>query len=81
MPKASKETASDSMTLEGHEGHFEELDGYTVGFETYTADADIAPLFAGLPTTAANAPTSATRSRGRSRSRLPTAVRRPPSSV
>src|SRR5215204_1172534 len=49
MPKASKETASDSMTLEGYEGHFEELGGYTVGFETYTADADMAPLFAGLP--------------------------------
>jgi Cupin domain len=49
MPKASKKTASDSMELEGYEGHFEELEGYTVGFETYTADADLAPLFAGLP--------------------------------
>ena len=49
MPKASKQTASDSMTVEGYEGHFEELGGYTVGFETYTADADMAPLFAGLP--------------------------------
>lgn len=37
------------MTLEGYEGHFEELGGYTVGFEAYTADADMAPLFAGLP--------------------------------
>ena len=37
------------MTLEGYEGHFEHLGGYTVGFETYTADADLAPLFAGLP--------------------------------
>ena len=49
MPKASKQTSSDSVTLEGYEGHFEELGGYTVGFETYTADADLAPLFAGLP--------------------------------
>ena len=49
MPKASKQTASNSMTLEGYEGHFEELSGYTVGFETYTADADLAPLFVGLP--------------------------------
>src|SRR6266542_4274296 len=49
MPKASKQTASDSMTLEGYEGHFEELGGYTVGFETYTADADMAPLFAEPP--------------------------------
>ena len=49
MPKASKETASESMSLEGYEGHHEELAGYTVAFETYTADADLAPLFAGLP--------------------------------
>jgi hypothetical protein len=49
MPKASRDTASDSMVVEGYEGHFEELAGWTVGFETYTADADLAPLFAGLP--------------------------------
>ena len=49
MPKTSKDAASDSLTLEGYEGHFEDLAGYTVGFETYTADADMAPLFAGLP--------------------------------
>jgi hypothetical protein len=50
MPKASKETASESMTLEGYEGHFEHFEGgYSVGFETYTADADLAPLFKGLP--------------------------------
>ena len=49
MPKASRHTASNSMVVEGYEGHFEELGGYTVGFESYTADADLAPLFAGLP--------------------------------
>jgi hypothetical protein len=49
MPKASKQTASDSMVIEGYEGHFEELGGFTVGFETYTADADLAPFFVGLP--------------------------------
>jgi hypothetical protein len=50
MPKASKTTASDSVQLDGYEGHFENFDGgYTVGFETYTADADLTPLFAGLP--------------------------------
>jgi hypothetical protein len=49
MPKASKTSAPESMELEGYEGHFAELDGYTVGFETYTADADLTPLFAGLP--------------------------------
>jgi hypothetical protein len=49
MPKASKTSAPESMEVEGYEGHFAELEGYTVGFETYTADADLAPLFAGLP--------------------------------
>ncbi len=49
MPKASRQTASDAMVVEGYEGHFEELGGFTVGFETYTADADLAPFFVGLP--------------------------------
>ena len=49
MAKASKTTASESVELEGYEGHFEDFGPYTVGFETYTADADLAPLFAGLP--------------------------------
>jgi hypothetical protein len=50
MPKASKATASDSIELDGYEGHFENFaGGYTVGFETYTEDADLTPLFAGLP--------------------------------
>jgi len=47
--KSSKTQAPESMTAEGYEGHFAELGGYTVGFETYTADSDMAPLFAGLP--------------------------------
>lgn len=49
MPKASKGTASESVELEGYEGHFEDFGPYTVGFETYTADADVAALFVGLP--------------------------------
>jgi hypothetical protein len=50
MPKASKTTATESMQVDGYEGHFENFDGgYTVGFETYTADADLTPLFVGLP--------------------------------
>jgi hypothetical protein len=50
MPKASKQSASDHETLEGYEGHFEHFDGgWTVGFETYTEDADLGPLFRGLP--------------------------------
>ena len=35
MPKASRTTASDSMQMEGYEGHYENFDGgYTVAFET-----------------------------------------------
>ena len=49
MAKTSKDAASDSLTMEGYEGHFQDLGGYTVGFETYTADANLAPLFKGLP--------------------------------
>ena len=50
MPKASKATASESAEAPGFEGHYENLEGgYTVGFETYTEDADMAPLFKGLP--------------------------------
>ena len=49
MPKLSKTDAPDSLEMEGYEGHFGELDGYTVGFETYTADADLSALFKGLP--------------------------------
>jgi hypothetical protein len=47
--KTSKTQTTDSFTAEGYEGHFADLDGYTVGFETYTADADLASLFKGLP--------------------------------
>ena len=50
MPKASKQTASEHETVEGYEGHFEHFEGgWTVGFETYTQDADLAPFFKGLP--------------------------------
>jgi Cupin domain len=50
MPKASRETASERVELEGYEGRFEHWDGgYSVGFEKYTADAELAPLFVGLP--------------------------------
>ena len=50
MPKASMATASESVEVEGYEGHFERFEGgYTVGFETYTQDADLSPFFSGLP--------------------------------
>ena len=48
MPKASKETASEHETLDAYEGHFEHFaDGLILGFETYTQDADLSPLFEG----------------------------------
>jgi hypothetical protein len=57
MPKASKGTASESVSVEGYDGHFEHFEGgYTVAFETYTADADLAPLFKGLPDDRCQAP-------------------------
>ena len=50
MPRASKASASETVEVEGYEGHFERFeDGYTVAFETYTADADLSPFFDGLP--------------------------------
>ncbi len=50
MPKVSRETTSETMAMDGFEGRYENLDGgYTVGFESYSADADPAELFRGLP--------------------------------
>ena len=50
MPKASKATASETVEVEGYEGHIENFDGgYTVAFEKYTEDADLTPFFKGLP--------------------------------
>jgi hypothetical protein len=50
MPKASKSTASETVEVEGYEGHIQDFEGgYTVAFEAYTADADLTPYFRGLP--------------------------------
>src|SRR5436190_12329648 len=49
MPKASKETASQVEDMGVMEGRYEELGGYTIGFETFREDADATPLFKGLP--------------------------------
>jgi hypothetical protein len=49
MPKASKQTASHVEDMGVMEGRYEELDGYTVGFETFREDADGTPMFVGLP--------------------------------
>jgi hypothetical protein len=49
MPKASKQTASRVEEMGVMEGRYEELGGYTVGFEHFREDADATPLFRGLP--------------------------------
>jgi hypothetical protein len=49
MAKTSKQTASEHVEMEGFEGHYSELGGTTVGFESYSADADLTPFFKGLP--------------------------------
>jgi hypothetical protein len=49
MPKTSRETAAHVEDMGAMEGRYSELGGYTVGFETFHADADAAPIFRGLP--------------------------------
>lgn len=49
MAKIGKLETSTVYEMEGFEGRYEDLDGTTVGFETYLQDADPAPLFQGLP--------------------------------
>jgi cupin domain len=50
MPKASRQTASDSIDGHGFEGHYEDFEGgYTVGFETFTEDVDLTSRLKGLP--------------------------------
>src|SRR2546423_1493666 len=49
MAKITKDTAAQVETMDGFEGRYGETDGYVIGFETYTADADPAELFRGLP--------------------------------
>jgi hypothetical protein len=49
MPRVSKTDAHQHEDFGVMEGHYGELDGYTVGFEHFRADADATPLFRGLP--------------------------------
>jgi hypothetical protein len=49
MSKASKTSAPQNASGPGYEGHFAELEGYTVAFETFSDGGDMAPLFRGLP--------------------------------
>jgi hypothetical protein len=49
MPSANKMTTPVGVDLPVLQGRYAELDGYTVGFESYPEDVDPAPLFVGLP--------------------------------
>ncbi len=49
MPRTSKGEAPVAVNEPVMEGRYVELGPYTVGFETYKADIDPAPLFHGLP--------------------------------
>src|SRR5690242_16943699 len=49
MPKASRTSASHVEDVGVMEGHYEDLGGFMVGFESFREDVDTAPLFKGLP--------------------------------
>jgi hypothetical protein len=50
MPKVSRDTASEKVALDGLDVRLEHLEGgYSVCFESHTADGDLAELFRGLP--------------------------------
>jgi hypothetical protein len=49
MPKASIASADQHVSQPGYNGHYAELEGYTVAFEEFSEGGDFAPLFRGLP--------------------------------
>ena len=49
MPHTNKTSAPVGVDIPEIEGRYVDLDGYTVGFETYKADVDPAEFFRGLP--------------------------------
>jgi len=49
MPHTNKASAPIGLDIPELEGRYVDLDGYTVGFETYRADVDPAEFFRGLP--------------------------------
>jgi hypothetical protein len=49
MPSANRITTPVALDEDAIEGRYAQLDGYTVGFETFKQDMDPGPLFAGLP--------------------------------
>ena len=57
MPSVSKDRAATTVMWEGVEIDHADLEGgYAVCFERHTADADLAPLFRGLPDDRAQLP-------------------------
>jgi len=48
MPKIARQHATYVETMAGFEGRYEDLDGYTIGFEAGTQDTGPIPLFQGL---------------------------------
>jgi glyoxylate utilization-related uncharacterized protein len=57
MPRASRTTASERVSMNGLDGRTEHLEGgYSVCFEQHGADADLAELFRGLPDDRAQVP-------------------------
>jgi hypothetical protein len=57
VPNVSKETASEQVAFPGVEIRLENLEGgYSVCFESHTADDDLAELFRGLPDDRAQLP-------------------------
>lgn len=50
MPNVSRDTAAESISMLGFDIRLENMaGGYTVCFETHTADQDLTPIFQGLP--------------------------------
>ena len=49
MPHTNKSSAPIAVDIPELEGRYVDLDGYTVGYETYKTDVDPAPFFQGLP--------------------------------
>ena len=49
MPKASMQSIKEPVSAPGFEGRYAELLDFTVGFEAYSEEADMASLFVGLP--------------------------------
>ena len=49
MPRTNKSEAPVGVDIPELEGRYVDLDGYTVGYETYRVDVDPAEFFRGLP--------------------------------